>query len=788
MKIVKYLVLLTFTVVLAGPIEDLQPNCWAEIPNTHLQNCPERALQAQFPWLSHMFGAIMDVWCGGAFDTQRDWMLIGPGGGHASYNGNEVYNFDMNELAWHRVTDPDPIESGECTNDSVPFAMHTYDGGDYMPPPVDRYVLVGGWCTSKTYALDYATKHWENLAWCGLSRTGDQSAYNAASGLFYYIDGMSGRMASFNYRTDEWKILHSGAPSTYYATASLDFKRSLLISVGNGAVKVWDLTKNPVEYRTQATTGATSIVGTNNPGVEYDPVVDRIVCWHDGPSVYSLNTDTWVWTQHSPAAGNTVNPPAPLGNGTYGRFRYVPSKNVYILATSVNQNVFIYRLTAGAPNLPVRLDAALSSGTIETDLTYSVSGIAVYSDSSQRTVTDSLFLRSLTPATVAVTGGKTFKALAAGGATIVAGYTDRKLGRAVYDTLNFTVTAISGTVVLDSIVLSYQVAGVLAGESIALHATGYYTRASDHFTRNLDTDAAWSTSSPTNLTVDQGVVQGLAAGGPFDIAASLSGKSDTAKTTVYADPPVTRINFQVSATPFQAGWLADNGGAYNDTKGYGWTSGSGFGTRDDRLGTNFLLKSLVATNGECGYKVNLADGRYVLRLGLGDNQWGGSFTYIRKGTDTLCTFVSGANTITTNIVDVTGGNGLVLAVSGSINYLVVMADIGLDFDAAADDGYTGGTVIAESPVPDGNGAVLQAWPNPFNPAVKIAVSGQRIADSDIRIAIYDIKGKMVYKLSATSYQLSAGITWTAGRMPAGVYIAKLTLGRKSYSKRVTLLK
>ena len=30
--------------------------------------------------------------------------------------------------------------------------------------------------------------------------------------------------------------------------------------------------------------------------------------------------------------------------GTYGRWRYVPSKNVFIVVTSVDKNVFVYRL------------------------------------------------------------------------------------------------------------------------------------------------------------------------------------------------------------------------------------------------------------------------------------------------------------------------------------------------------------------------------------------------------------------------------------------------------------
>src|SRR6185436_1420746 len=35
-------------------------------------------------------------------------------------------------------------------------------------------------------------------------------------------------------------------------------------------------------------------------------------------------------------------------NGTFGRFRYVPSRNVFIVVNAIDANVFLYRYTAGA--------------------------------------------------------------------------------------------------------------------------------------------------------------------------------------------------------------------------------------------------------------------------------------------------------------------------------------------------------------------------------------------------------------------------------------------------------
>ena len=77
-------------------------------------------------------------------------------------------------------------------------------------------------------------------------------------------------------------------------------------------------------------------------------------------------------------------------------------------------------------------------------------------------------------------------------------------------------------------------------------------------------------------------------------------------------------------------------------------------------------------------------------------------------------------------------------------------------------------------------------PNPFNMAVKIAVSGQRTADSNIEIAIYNTNGKIVSRLSATSYQLTAGITLNPTDLPSGIYVLKVIAGNKTLVKRLIL--
>ena len=98
------------------------------------------------------------------------------------------------------------------------------------------------------------------------------------------------------------------------------------------------------------------------------------------------------------------------------------------------------------------------------------------------------------------------------------------------------------------------------------------------------------------------------------------------------------------------------------------------------------------------------------------------------------------------------------------------------------------SAVTGSPVKTGgNGLSVAAVPNPFHASVKIAASGQRIADGNIEIAIYNSSGKIIQRLSVTSYQLSAGITWNPTGLPSGVYLLRARINGKIISKRLFLM-
>lgn len=346
------------------------------------------------------------------------------------------------------------------------------------------------------------------------------------------------------------------------------------------------------------------------------------------------------------------------------------------------------------------------------------------------------------------------------------------------------------TATLDSIRLPFPTLTLVAGDSFQTTATAYYRTGTTRFTAMVDTFAEWSSDLPATASVVTGKVKALLPGGPAPVIVSYKGLSDTLLVTVLTTPSfLRRINFQVSATPFKEGWSADNGGAYSAGKGWGWVNASGLATRDDRGGTNFLLKSFVVTATAASYKIDAPDGEYALRIGMGDNAWGVSAYYwTALGNDTLCRKLSGlGNVITTDTVIAAGGNGITLTVLGAINYLVMVSTAeGTDINYVADDG----TLIMpdEDTTPATEGISLNVSPNPTNPA---AIISFRVENSPVSMALFSMDGR---KIRAWDFSAAFGqrrVIWDGrdndGRPAAsGVYLLKLTAGQAHLRQRIIL--
>ena len=339
----------------AGPIDTMLPGTWYEIPNSKLSSVFPNPAPPGSPT------AVIQAWSSGAYDTQRDRLIIW-GGGHSDYSGNEIYAFSLATMTWSRLTNPTMDVSGTESSgyypDGKPRSRHTYDYLEYLGPPFDRLCSFGGSglypsgqiTVRNTDCFNFASSTWSRYADCPAAGIGICSAYDPVKKhAWVHGPNSNGQLTEYDPVANTWTARGVAGPGdVYYTNGEIDPVRRRYIAIGNNVAASWNIDAVGTLPRTNlATTGATAIQAVSNPGLAYDPVSDKLVAWSGGTDVYTLNLNTLVWTKVPAAASNTVTPSAPDPRGTYGRFRYVPSKNAFIVVNGTDTNVFVYKLSAG---------------------------------------------------------------------------------------------------------------------------------------------------------------------------------------------------------------------------------------------------------------------------------------------------------------------------------------------------------------------------------------------------------------------------------------------------------
>jgi hypothetical protein len=325
----------------------MKSGSWLEIPDTQM-----RAVASdmdKFPKVRAVLGpaAVIIAWGGAALDTRRNQLILW-GGGHADYYGNELYAFDIAKLAWGRLTDPfpEPVLDQEINADGTPNSRHTYNGLAYLAH-ADRFFGQGGSLAGSgfapcglTWTFDLEKKRWENRQPAGKSPGGgfgQSCAYDPASQRLYF--GNERGLSAYDHAENEWQLLND-APF-YYQTMAVDPKRGQLLAVGDGALHAYDLKSGDFRRRELKTSGGDAFIKRGNPGFDYDPAADQMVGWSDG-TLAVLDLATNIWKLSEEAAG-----PKKSVNGTYGRWRFVPAVNAFILVTAWDENVWFYKHSAG---------------------------------------------------------------------------------------------------------------------------------------------------------------------------------------------------------------------------------------------------------------------------------------------------------------------------------------------------------------------------------------------------------------------------------------------------------
>lgn len=359
----------------AGPIEDLAANTWYEVPNSRMsavdpcpaQNCAYSAVEG--------FAAVMNDWSGGAFDTKRNNLIVW-GGGHGGYAGNEIYTFNLDSLKWKRENNPSnpPALDVPYASDGGPCSRHTYDYIQYVAS-IDRFCSFGGagfyqsgqTGTSHTDGFNFDAKTWSAYADCPCSGIGAISAYDPLTGHAWgkgtgYSPSydLATALSEWNPATNVWTRRDNGNADLayeYYLTAAIDPVNRKFVAAGNGKTVVWNISNTASITRTDLSSGPSAA----SPGMDYESNAKKLVAWSSGQSVNVFDGATNIW---STQAGSGATPTPPNSRGTFGRFRYCPAKNVFVVVNNTDENVFLYRFSAGTGTAVRTLPAGITPAEI----------------------------------------------------------------------------------------------------------------------------------------------------------------------------------------------------------------------------------------------------------------------------------------------------------------------------------------------------------------------------------------------------------------------------------------
>ncbi len=333
-----------------------------EIPPGHWHEIPDSSLVAS-GLIKGGDGSVKRItaWSSAAFDPGTNRLFVW-GGGHGDYAGNEVYAFDLEAQRWEQLSDPadSDRERTDTYADGSPRSRHTYDYIEFLPS-AKRLMSFGGAAlypygniaTRRISEFDPGTRSWltgrRADVPAGGNMIGAHARLDSSSGDVYFLPSQRAALMRYSYAADRWSEGWGVHYVRVHSTAAIDPKRRLFVLIGSGAgapqALKWDLDRpGPATDLRSVTTGDKEIERAYAPGFDFHPGSGVFVAWSGGADVHVLDPASWRWTRRAPAPGNRAVPAPQLSTGTYGRFRYVPGLDLFILMNGVERNVFVYRL------------------------------------------------------------------------------------------------------------------------------------------------------------------------------------------------------------------------------------------------------------------------------------------------------------------------------------------------------------------------------------------------------------------------------------------------------------
>jgi hypothetical protein len=348
-------------------IKQIPLNTWVTISNNTLSDinpCP--LSQCTWAGAEGQSGVIND-WTSGAYAENygRYGTLMVFGGGHSGYLGNEVYGFDIENRIWTLITQP--TNSSNCDTsisempDGAPCAEHSGNHLVYLSRNKEFGKITSsadGWGVSGTgyvHLLNLNTKQWRRMThkptWEG-GGTGEYStaAYDPIRNVVWYHPNWRGQyFAKFDPSNNTWTEYTNWfwAVNAASGAAIVPNHDIFILSPGTGSLVAYDLTNPNNGYIELNLVGNPTALNNGQAGFEYDSLQDKLISWSNGCSVDSIsspsNWDTDIWQIQQ--INNSGPCPTANNNGTYGRFRYAPNLNVFLVVNEINGPVYALRLS-----------------------------------------------------------------------------------------------------------------------------------------------------------------------------------------------------------------------------------------------------------------------------------------------------------------------------------------------------------------------------------------------------------------------------------------------------------
>lgn len=294
------------------------------------------------------------AYSGGAFSSCYDAMIVW-GGGHNDYWGNEVYWFKLETMQWERLTDPSPTANCvEVYPDGNPSSRHTYESLAVIDHAGRLFAAggaiacdEGGSGDGSVWTFDLGTRTWHDMEptltnfddideIAGSFPYNYASAYDPSTGLVYLEANHSVYAYDYDANTITWITSTDPADGGVWIerTAEIIPDRHLLISIGEGTIRAYDLSTGTLELWT--TTGPSDIVDADAPGLAYDPSHGVLVGWENG-DVFRLDLDTREWSAD--------DRPWPVGGtwDVFGRFAYSAVHDAFVAIPDPEADVGIYK-------------------------------------------------------------------------------------------------------------------------------------------------------------------------------------------------------------------------------------------------------------------------------------------------------------------------------------------------------------------------------------------------------------------------------------------------------------